>query len=161
MGGMQINARHTYPAPPDRVVAMMRTESFLDQLAKRSGALSHSVDVSSPVATLRLEVPAPESLSTFIGKAITLVQSFRWDAGSPDGTRRGTLDVEVPGMPITMNASGLLSPDGDQTIGEYAGDFTVRIPIVGRKVEKAALPFITDALDGLQRVGTDWLQANP
>ena len=42
----------------------------------------------------------------------------------------------------------------------YTGTFTVSVPLVGKKLEKAAAPHITQAFDMQQRAGDDWLASH-
>ncbi len=154
---MKLAYTQTYPAPPERVVALLRTPDFLDDLAKHAGALEHTVKVSDDGAMLGMKLPVPQHLTRFVGESLQLNQTFRFQAPRADGTIPGTVEVDVPGMPVVTSATAELAPSGNATLARYLGELKVRIPLVGKKVEEQVEPFIRDAFDGLERRATDWL----
>lgn len=154
---MKIDFVHTYAATPDRVVALLRTQGFLDDVAQHAGAVDHEVQISDESTKLGMKLPVPENLRKFIGATIQINQVFRFQAARADGTVPGTVEVDVPGMPVEVNAQAELVPHGDETKGHYSGDLRVRIPLVGKKVEAQVEPFIRDAFAGLERRATHWL----
>ena len=154
---MKLDYVHTYAATPEQVVALMRTPEFLDDVAKHAGAVAHTVDVSDDSTRLGMTLKVPSSLTKFVGQTMRIDQIFRFQAAGADGTVPGTVEVDVPGMPVEVSAAAQLRPEGDTTRGHYSGDLRVRIPLVGKKVEAQVEPFITDAFDGLERRAADWL----
>ena len=154
---MQLAYTHTYAAEPTRVVDLRRTEAFLTDVATHAGAVSHSVELGNDATVLGMKLPVPSHLTKFVGQTVQLTQTFRFQAPGPDGSIRGTVDVDVPGMPVEVQANALLSPVADGTRAHYTGTLTVRIPLVGKKVESQLEPFIRDAFDGLERRAADWL----
>lgn len=154
---MKLEYIHTYDADPERVVALLRDEAFLDDVARHAGALEHSVNVSADSAGLDMSLPVPANLARFVGKAIRISQVFRFSAPGADGVIAGTVAVDVAGMPVDVDARVELRPLAGATRGLYTGDLRVKLPIVGKKVEAQVEPFIRDAFDGLERRATDWL----
>lgn len=148
---------HTYDATPERVVALMRDEAFLDDVARHAGALEHRVAVAEDSATLEMSLPVPASLAKFVGNAIRINQVFRFSAPRADGTVEGAVVVDVAGMPVDVDAQVELAPRSGSTVGLYRGELKVKLPIVGRKVEAQVEPFIRDAFDGLERRAHEWL----
>ncbi|MFT3886618.1 MAG: DUF2505 domain-containing protein [Arachnia sp.] len=154
---MQLDYTHTYAADPARVAALLRTEAFLDDVATHAGATSHSVEVRDDATVLGMKLPVPSHLTKFVGQAVQLTQTFRLQAPAADGSVRGTVDVDVPGMPVEVAANAVFSPTASGTTARYTGTLTVRIPLVGKKVEAQLEPFIRDAFEGLERRAADWL----
>ena len=154
---MKLDYTHTYEADPQRVVALMRTSDFLEDVASHAGAVSHEVEVNDDHAKLAMLLGVPSALKKFVGETIQILMIFRFGAERPDGVVPGTVEVDVPGMPVEVNAAAQLRPSGPRTTGHYAGELKVRIPLAGKKVEAQVEPFITDAFDGLERRATDWL----
>ena len=154
---MQLDYTHTYAAEPARVASLLRTEAFLDDVATHAGAVSHSVELRDDATVLGMKLPVPSHLTKFVGQAVQLTQTFRFQAPGADGAVRGTVDVDVPGMPVEVQADALLSPVPEGTRARYTGDLKVRIPLVGKKVETQLEPFIRDAFEGLERRAADWL----
>ncbi|MBB1516038.1 DUF2505 domain-containing protein [Tessaracoccus sp. MC1679] len=154
---MDLDYTHQYAADPSSVVALMRNEEFIADVARHAGALEHNVSIGQESTRLEMKLPVPGNLSKFVGQTVSLTQIFRFQPPEVDGSVRGVVDVEVPGMPITVNAATLLSPEGAGTRGHYTGDLAVRIPLVGKKVEGLIEPFIRDAFAGLERRAAVWL----
>ncbi len=154
---MKLDYAHTYDADPGSVVALMRNQAFLEDVAAHAGATSHTVEVTSESTKLAMALPVPASLAKFVGDTIQINQVFRFGQQGPDGSIPGVVEVDVPGMPVDVNATAHLTPNGGGTIGRYRGELKVRIPLVGKKVEAQVEPFITDAFDGLERRAAEWL----
>lgn len=154
---MKLDYTQSYPASPDRVVALLKNEEFVADVARHAGAKEYSVNVQPDGTSLAMKMPVPEKLTKFVGETIQLNQVFRFSDPDPDGVARGTVDVDVPGMPVDVNAHGVLTPEGDRTVARYTGDLKVKIPLVGKKVEAQVEPFIRQAFDGLERRAADWL----
>lgn len=156
---MKFDYVHTYEADPQRVVSLLRTEAFLDDVASHAGAVEHTVDVAPDSASLGMSLRVPEKLAKFVGSTIRINQVFRFGAPGSDGSIPGTVEVDVPGMPVDVTATAVLRPQGSGTTGHYSGDLKVRIPLVGKKVEAQVEPFIKDAFDGLERRAGAWLSS--
>ncbi len=154
---MDLSYTHQYPAQPGEVVALLRTREFIDDVARHSGAVSHEVSIDDDATRLNMKLPVPSNLSGFVGKEVSLAQVFRFRPPAVDGSVAGTVEVQVPGYPIDVNAEALLTPAGDGTQGRYTGDLRVRIPLVGKRVEASIAPIIEDAFAGLERRAVDWL----
>lgn len=154
---MKFDYVHTYDADPQRVVSLLRTEAFLDDVASHAGAVDHTVDVTADSTSLGMSLKVPEKLAKFVGATIRINQVFRFSGQRADGSIPGTVEVDVPGMPVEVNATAELRPEGAGTTGHYSGELKVRIPLVGKKVEAQVEPFIRDAFDGLERRAADWL----
>ena len=154
---MKLDYTQAYPAEPAKVVALLRNKDFVEDVARHAGALEHTVEVASDATTLAMRLPVPGKLTRFVGESIQLNQVFRFTEPGPDGTAHGTVEVDVPGMPVDVNAQGTLSPTDAGTTARYTGDLKVKIPLVGKKVEEQIEPFIRDAFDGLERRAADWL----
>ena len=154
---MKLDYTHTYAATPDKVVALLRQQEFIDDVARHAGALEHQVDIAPEATQLTMKLPVPSNLTKFVGQSVALKQIFRFQEPDAAGVVRGTVDVDVPGMPVDVNADAEMRPTGDTTTARYTGDLKVKIPLVGKKVEEQLEPFIRDAFDGLERRAADWL----
>lgn len=131
---------------------------FWEAVAARAHATSHSVTVTAPVAELVLTVPSPQSVASIIGSTLTLTQVSEIGAPDPAGVRPVTVSVQVAGMPVNVRAKGDLVADQDDSVLSISGELAVRIPILGKKIEAAAAPFIQAALDGQAEVAAKWLK---
>ena len=155
---MDLDYTHTYAAEPERVVALLRNKDFIADVARHAGATEHDVDINDQATILTMSLPVPESIAKFVGRTMKLKQTFRFQAPQADGRIHGTVDVDVPGMPVDVTANAAMLPQGDGTTqGRYTGDLKVKIPLVGRKVEAQVEPYIRQAFAGLERRAADWL----
>ena len=155
---MDLDYTHSYAANPERVVGLLRNPDFIEDVARHAGATEHSVDITDESSTLTMSLPVPASVAKFVGSTMQLKQIFRFDAPRPDGSIHGTVEVDVPGMPVDVNTNAVMLPQADGTTqGRYTGDLKVKIPLVGKKVEAQVEPYIRQALAGLERRAADWL----
>ncbi len=154
---MKITARHTYDADPATVYAMLTDADWLAAVAQRSGAVRHEADVDGDSTRLTVALPAPSQVQRFTGDEFVVHVDQNWGKAATDGGRSGDLQISVEKMPATMTGTATLKPSGERTVVDYDGDLEVRIPILGRKFEEAAAPYVKKVLDVQQTVGKSWL----
>ncbi|GAA1396882.1 DUF2505 domain-containing protein [Luteococcus peritonei] len=156
---MDISSRLDFEADPKTVYQMMTDKGWLEELVSRVDAASHTIDVAGPTTRVSMAVNAPEEVRAFIGATMDMVQTVQWSDAAADDSRTGTLVIEVPGKPVTMNGDARLYPGGRGTVVEYAGELKVNVPFVGKKIEQQAAPYVKQAIDAQQQAGDDWLAA--
>ncbi len=156
---MRISSRQVYDADPTTVVTMLCQKAFLEELGRRAGATGCAVEVAGYTTHVAMQLPPPEGLARFTGSRLAIRETVGWGDPAPDGSRQGTLRVDVEGMPVDLAGTAVVRREGATTIVEYEGELIVRIPLVGRQVEQLAAPAITDAFDVQQQLGTEWLDA--
>lgn len=159
MVAMQITSRLDFAADPTTVYQMVTDPNWLEELCQQTTATSHSVEVAAGTTRLHLSLPTPKEASAFIGSTLNLTQTVEWADAAPDGSHSGRMNVEIPGLPVTLTGTALLAPGGRGTTVDYNGELEVKIPLVGNKIEQAAAPYIKQALDAQQSVGDQWLAA--
>ena len=153
---MQISTSHDYAATPDQVAAMLLDRDFLEKVAARAGARSATIHTEGHKAELTLHLNPPSSVAGFIGKELRLTQVMSWD--EPGNLPRcGSVEVMVHGMPVTMTAQGRLSATENGTLASYEGELVVQVPLIGKRLEREAEPFIRAALNTQAEVGKEWL----
>lgn len=157
LGLMDLAFTQNFQAEPARVVELFRTEAFISDVAEHAGAVSHQVAVDPAATTLSMQLPTPGNLAKIIGKTVDLKMRFAFPPADADGTYRGKVDVQVPGMPITVKADAAIGPAGGGAKGDYSGRLDVKIPLVGKKVEAQVEPFIRRAFDGVEGRANHWL----
>ena len=161
---MQVNVQITYPATAEAVFAVLTDREFLADVCRATGALSHTVDVEDDGAgvtvTTRRDLPTdevPDFVKRFVGQTLTVVRVDRWDAPGPDGSRRGTLSLEIAGAPVRLTGTLGLRAEGESAVQDVDGDLKASVPLVGGKIEKAAEPAIRAGLRAEERVARQWL----
>ena len=154
---MKLAFQHSYPAPPRDVAALLRNEAFLDDVAQHAGAVQHTVAVGDVGTRVDMMLPAPEHVQKVLGKTVKISILMAFSDESSDGTIPGTVNVDVPGMPVEASATSKLTPTSTGTVGDYEGELKVKIPLVGKKVEAQVEPFIIQAFAGMERRARVWL----
>ena len=161
---MKISETITYAAPPETVYAMVTDAAFQERKCVEAHAQRHEAAVSAVgdgarVVTKR-DLPAddlPDFAKSIVGPTLSVSETYEWGGAAGDGTRTGTLTVEVAGAPVAMRSSVRLAPAGGGTRISIDGDLKASIPLFGGKVEKAAAPAVIDAIRSEQRTGNAWL----
>lgn len=161
---MQIADSIDYSAPVEDVFTMLATEVFQVSKCRATGALNQHVAIehngSSAVILTKRTMPTkkfPDFLKSLVGETLLIVQRDIWGAPDAAGGRRGTIVVEVEGAPIRLQGTLALTPTGDRCREDIAGDMKCSIPLLGGRIEKAALPAVQSAINAERRVGHDWL----
>lgn len=157
---MQVNAQVFYPASPDLVFEMFVDRAFQERVCEATGALRYDVqieqDSGAAVITTHRELPTdqvPDYARGFIGPTLDVVRVDRWEAPAADGSRDGTVTLEIKGAPIRLHGSLALRPDDGGTQERIAGDLKASIPLLGGKMEKAAEPALMSAIRKEEEVG--------
>lgn len=154
---MRISATNDFAADADEVHAMFTDEDFLNRVCTATGALSHTARSDGTITFTERVLPTPSLVEKFAGPTLTLTETLTWAPRQADGTREGRLDLTVAGLPVTLTAQVKLAPGGRGATVVYAGNLVVDIPWLGRKLEEAAAPVLTEALNTQQRAGEDYL----
>lgn len=158
----QLVQRLTYPAPLDRVAAMLADPAFREDVCRRQRATSYDVSVTgTPGDPMRVRVEmeqptdqVPSFARKIVGGSTTIVQTESWES-----VDRAELHVTIPGKPGEMAGSSVLEESGGTTTQTVTLDITVRIPLVGGKVEDLIAKLLGSALRAEERTGRDYLAA--
>lgn len=161
---MQLTAQVDYPADPETVYAMLTDRTFLEQVCAATGALSSTVDVAQAgggaTVTTRRDLPTdevPDFVKRFVGGTLTVVRVDQWNGAREDGSRTGTITVEISGAPVRLTGTLALHGASGRSVEDVVGDLKASVPLVGGKIEKAAEPAIRQGLRTEERLGRQWL----
>ena len=162
---MKISARFDYAATPHHVFAMLADADFQNLKCIATGALSHSVSVSTQgdrtLIISRRELPTenfPAFVKSLVGTTLAVTETQDWGPAGPDGTRQGRLTVELAGAPIDLAGTLSLAPAGRGSVETVDGDLKARVPLLGGQIEKAAAPAIESAISVERETGQTWLR---
>jgi hypothetical protein len=133
----------TYPLTLDRVRAAVSDRAYWEALAasvKNSPGEVKSVDVSGDEVTVELtqRIPSdklPSVVTSLVSGDLAIERTMSWTFSS-DTAAQGTFRAVVNGTPATTEGAFSLRGDGESTVAEFDGSVTVRIPLVGGKIEK-------------------------
>ncbi len=145
----------TYDAPAAAVTAMLDDPAFREAVLERQKVVRGSVDIDGDVVTIeqvRSAHDIPSFARKFVGDEIVIVQKETW-------TSPTSADVElaIPGKPGEAAGSLTLTEAGGTTTESLDLELSVRIPLVGGKIEAMIAGLFRDALDREHEVGVEWL----
>lgn len=159
---------HTYPAPPEQVRAMLADPAFRERVAHAQHVVGVEVQVdpadaaTSPAAPFTVVCRTEQDTSglpavarKFVGATTTSVVTERWESAE-----RGTLTIEAPGQPISSTGTVALVPEGAGTRHVVEAEVTVRIPLVGGKLEALVLEALAAGYQIEHETGTAWLEGH-
>lgn len=103
----------------------------------------------------------PDFVRSMIGPQIVVVETYLWEAPASDGSRNGTLTVDIGdgNLPVGMTGTITLKPHGTGSVIRVDGELKARVMLIGGKIEKAAEPAVRDAIDKEHQTGMEWLGA--
>lgn len=162
------SARTTYDAPVAEVAAMMSDREFVEHKVAASKPTTSTIDVSVAgdggftVDTTRA-LPTdqlPAAAQRLIGRTIEIRLIERWGPAADDGSRRGSIDLQVVGKPGSATGTATMSPQGTGTVLVYEGTVEAKVPLIGGKLEEQAVQQVQTVLELERSVGARWLAAH-
>jgi hypothetical protein len=159
-----VHLHETVDVPHDatRTAHLLADPAVARAVGSRAGALTQQVEVTGS-ADAAFTVAARRTLGTdaipthlrgFVGSSIEVHQVEAWEAPAGDGSRAGSVTVEVVGAPVRLTGrASLLAAGADSCRLVYDGDLRASIPLFGRAVEGA----VADAVRGALRAEADEL----
>jgi len=144
---------------------MLADERYARARVEASGAAVEQVDVvgsaqTAFTVTTRRLVPTdqiPAQARSFVGSRLEVRHVEAWEAPDTDGTRRGSVVVEIVGAPVRLTGTVTLAPDAGASTVTYDGDLKATVPLFASAVEGAAVGAVRSALEAEQGAGTRWL----
>lgn len=151
----KLSKQLTYDAPAEAVTAMLDDPAFREAVLERQRVLRGSVDIDGDVARIeqvRSGDDIPSFARKFVGDEIVIVQTETWT--SPTSAR---IDLAIPGKPGEAVGTLTLVESGGTTTETVELAVSVRIPLVGGKIETMIAELVEHALDKEHEVGVEWL----
>lgn len=149
---MKFSADHEFPAHAELVAMLMVDPEFevnveLPDLS-RPEIVEHTVDGAVTVLALRYEFTGyiePIAKKVIAGQRLTWVQRLELDMTE----LRGEMSIVFDSQPdrVRANATVALRDVADGCVRSIAGDFVVKIPLLGGKAEQAIVPGVLTRLD--------------
>lgn len=119
-----------------------------------SGSFTVRTELSMPTDRV------PDMVRPFVGSAVTIHETQSWSAPEADGGRRGTMTLEVAGTPAGLKGTMRLVPGDESTSSlEIDGDLVAKIPLLGPRLEKAAVPYVSTVLRAEERSARTYAQS--
>ncbi|NNF52210.1 MAG: DUF2505 domain-containing protein [Gammaproteobacteria bacterium] len=138
---MKVTASHKYDASVEQVYAAFCKADFYKKKFVAVGARNTEVLEKKKrgdefYIRTRREMPseAPGVLQKFLGEWNTIEQTETWEAD--DEGFFNELEIESPGVPVSIEGSMSLQPSGKGCVNKLTFDVTCSIPFVGGKLEE-------------------------
>ncbi|WP_058233793.1 DUF2505 domain-containing protein [Devriesea agamarum] len=162
---MKITESMILPAGPDTVAAMYADPAYQTMRGQAMHAPETDTSVTGTpdghfTVTARRKIDAsvlPEKARAFAGSGLDTTETQTWNAPEGDGSRHGTLVLEVSGMPVRVEAGVSVRPEGDSSRIDIDGDVNVKIPLLGARLEKAMAPRIANLLRAEEQAAARYL----
>lgn len=145
-----------YDATTDEVAAMLADPAFRERVLERQRVVRGTVSVDGDQVRIE-QVQAADDLPsfarTFVGDEIAVHQQERWLTPTS-----GDITVTVPGKPGEMKGTAVLTEADGTTTETVDLAVSVRIPVVGGRIEGLLADMLSKALDKEHEVGVEWLR---
>jgi len=165
--GKKLHTEDRYDVAPERVFAAFCDEAFVK--AKYAALRYPEFDVvecsssesGARIKTRRL-VPAnvPSFAKKLFGETTEMVQTDEWGAADASGTRSGSWVIEVPGKPMSVKGTIVLSPEGPGSVVVIDGEVKASVPLIGGKLEGFAADEAQKTLTDEYEFTKGWLAQN-
>lgn len=157
---MKLTETLSLPMPAQDVAAMYADPRYATVRGEVLGAEKASSSVEGDVqaaftVSTDLSMPTdrvPDIARPFVGSSITVREVQEWSAPQADGSRTGTTHLVVVGTPASMTASVSMTPGAEGTTDIVIdGDLVAKVPVLGKRLEKAAMPYVSRVLKAEQK----------
>ena len=157
---MQFTQSMSYPGTVDEVVAMYLTPAYLERrfgqfVVEGSSTVSVEGERASFAGTVRPEL-IPAAASRFVKSDLRVTFTEEWATNEAGATSRTS--VTVDGAPVSVEATSTLSPSDAGSAREVSGNVSVRVPLLGGRIEKEAVTHLGRVVEREQALATNWLE---
>ncbi|SFM54809.1 Carbon monoxide dehydrogenase subunit G [Pimelobacter simplex] len=162
MSRMRYSRELAYDAAPDEVFAMLADPAFREKVAAAQQVVSVTVTatpagtgVSLVVDQVQNTAGLPAIAKKIAGDTTQAVVREEWS----DPTS-GTIEITAPGKPTRAAGTVTLVADGGATKHVVDLEVTVKVPLVGGRLEKLMTDNIDAGLSVEYSVGVSWLKGD-
>ncbi|TWP35117.1 DUF2505 domain-containing protein [Leekyejoonella antrihumi] len=163
---MRIEETWSYDADAHRVYAMTIDPRFQESKCRHAAAVSYSAGVTHKdghdLVLIRRSMSTegfPPQLRSMIGNTINIEERQLWPTeADADGRREAEVTVAIMGAPVMFTGRLQMTPQGESTSMRASGDLRARVPLFGGKIEEAAVPAITGAIEIERSTGRSYLE---
>ena len=157
---MQFTQSISYPGAVDEVVAMYLTPAYLERrfgqfVVEGSQVVSVEGERVSFAGTVRPEL-IPAAAARFVKSDLRIAFTEEWATNEAGATSRTS--VTVDGAPVSVEATSTLNPSDAGSAREVSGNLSVRVPLLGGRIEKEAVAHLGRVVEREQALATQWLE---
>lgn len=160
---MDMHSELRFDADPAAVFEMLTDEKYIARKTQAANAVDHRVTVTRDGERVTIDLTrvmppdVPDFVRKFVGNTIDIKQIDTWEGPTADGSRRGTIALEMIGAPVTCTGTMSLTPSGAATAVTISGKLKAAVPLFGGKIEQAVHQGLMHVAKVEQRVGSEWL----
>ena len=156
---MQFTQSISYPGTVDEVVAMYLTPAYLERrfgqfVVEGSSTVSVEGERVSFAGTVRPEL-IPAAAARFVKSDLRITFTEEWARGEAGATSRTS--VTVDGAPVSVEATSTLAPADAGSVRVVTGNVSVRVPLLGGRIEKEAVSHLGRVVEREQALAAQWL----
>ena len=149
---MKYEQKQTFDKPAATVIRMFGDRRYFERKYAELGfrnveVLDHEKDGDRFSIRIRYtagaSVPLPDFAKKFVSAEMNIVQRDSWDLGK----RIGKLEVELRGLPLTVEAAMKLADIAGGSANTLSWDVRYGVPLIGGKLEKLLLSDIQAKAD--------------
>ena len=157
---MQFTQSVSYPGTVDEVVAMYLTPAYLERrfgqfVVAGSATLSVEGERVSFAGTVRPEL-IPAAAARFVKSDLRISFTEEWATNETGATSRTS--VTVDGAPVSVEATSTLAPVEAGSVRVVTGNVSVRVPLLGGRIEKEAVAHLGRVVEREQALAAQWLE---
>ena len=157
---MQFTQSISYPGTVDEVVAMYLTPAYLERrfgqfVVEGSQTVSVEGERVSFAGTVRPEL-IPAAAARFVKPDLRIAFTEEWTTNEAGATSRTS--VTVDGAPVSVEATSTLTPTDAGSAREVSGNLSVRVPLLGGRIEKEAVARVGRLTANEQASAAQWLE---
>lgn len=161
---MKFESTVRYPSDLASTTSLLQDATYLEYRLQKLGVdvIEQSVETrdGSPRITVRATVPSsmvPSSYRRFVPSSLRIHLVETWQPLAGDRSPTGTMTVEVEGVPARASANFRLDSVDGGTERVYSGDVSASIPLVGKKLETAAVAALDRVVRAEQIAAAEYL----
>ena len=157
---MQFTQSMSYPGTVDEVVTMYLTPTYLERrfgqfVVEGSSTVSVEGQRVSFAGTVRPEL-IPAAATRFVKSDLRIAFTEEWTTNEAEATSRTS--VTVDGAPVSVEATSTLTPSEAGSTREVSGNLSVRVPLLGGRIEKEAVARVGRLTENEQASAAQWLE---
>jgi hypothetical protein len=133
---------------------MLHDPAFREAVLEQQKVVRGSATVEGDVVRIdqvQASAGLPSFVTKIVGNEIHIVRVERWHGDDAD------IEFSTPGRPGEITGRSTLAEVGGRTLHTVTMDVSVRVPLVGGKIEGVVAAMLAKAYDKEHATGVEWL----
>lgn len=162
---MRVSLTHRFACAPETLWEVFDSDEFEEALGRETGVVRElaTEQVNGPVVERRRRTRLAQELPGVVKKVLG-ADSLEWVELARLNRERNRLEwaVEMPravASRVDVHGTTRVRADGDESIRTITGEISVRIPVVGGRVEAIVAKSLTESYEAAARIAREILEA--